>query len=228
MSDMTKYTESPATRFQPQDAESLWKMANMIGKSGLKPASLKSPEDVMIVLMTGVELGLSVMQAMRGIHVINGKPAMSAEMLMAVVQNDPRCQYMMLVESTDTVATYETLRAGNPEPTRISYTIEDAKRAGLNSATWKSHPAAMLRARASSSICRAVYSDIIMGLYTDDEVQHFEPRKKAHPATSDLNQKFAAAPPAIEERLEQQLFDVEVVSDAQQALLDQGGTNEPA
>jgi hypothetical protein len=189
MSEMIKYEQQNVERYQPKDSKDLFSIAQQISKSGLKPASLKTPEDVFIVLMTGVELGLQVMQSLRGIHVINGKPCMSAELLMGVCQNDSRCEYMHLVESTNTIATYITRRRNSPEPVTMSYTISDAKTAGLSGGNWAKHPAAMLRARASSAICRAVYSDIVMGLYTEDEVQHFEPAKKSGNVSS-LNDKF--------------------------------------
>ena len=40
-------------------------------------------------------------------------------------------EYFQVVESTDTVCTFETKRKGAPQPQRLSYTIDDAEKAGI-------------------------------------------------------------------------------------------------
>lgn len=73
------------------------------------------------------------------------------------------CEYFQLLETTDEIATYETKRRGE-QPIRLSYTIGQARNAGLgNKDTWKGHAQAMLRARASMALARAVYPDVTSG-----------------------------------------------------------------
>jgi hypothetical protein len=82
------------------------------------------------------------------------------------------CAYFRMVESTDSIATYETQRRGEPTPVKLSYTIQQANAAGLTGkGTWKAHPAAMLRARCSSALARIVYPDLVNGLYDPDEIE---------------------------------------------------------
>lgn len=163
----------PRTAIAARGPEDVWRMAAAVAKSGLY--GCKSAEEAMIRMATGMELGLSPMQSIRGVYVITtsgvSRPTMSADMMVGVCKSRPElCAYFRLVESTDTRATYETHRRGEPKPVAMTYTIEQAKRAGLaGKGTWQAHPEAMLRARASSVLARAVYSDLLNGLYTEDE-----------------------------------------------------------
>jgi hypothetical protein len=159
------------TAFEPHDLASAMQLADVLSRSKLIPGSLRNPADILIVVMTGRELGLTVMQSVRGCHVIDGKVGMSAELMLALVKRRPECKFIRIVESTDIVCTLETQRDGDPEPTRMSYSIEQAKRAGVtNKDNWKKHTEAMLRARCASALCRAVYPDLLLGVYSEDEM----------------------------------------------------------
>lgn len=141
--------------------------------SRLLPSALqKQPADVFLILLTGQELGLGAMQSIRGIHVIDGKPAMSADLMGALcVRRRDICEYVSLVESTPQRAVYETKRVGAPKPTRLTWTIEQAQAAGLRGkGNWSRYPDAMLRARCLSALCRAVYPDLVAGVYDPDEL----------------------------------------------------------
>jgi hypothetical protein len=164
--------------FTPQSLEQADRLADKLAKSGLMPEALRGkPGDVLVMLITGHELGLSPMQAIRGLAVIKGKAVLSADMMGALVQSRRDvCEYLIPVESTDQKATYETKRVGHPQPVRMSWTIDQAKQAGLVVAggTWTKHPAAMLRARCQSALVRAVYQDLLLGVYDADEAREFE------------------------------------------------------
>lgn len=142
-------------------------LAQSLAKSQLIPKALRGkPEDILVTILSGHELGLSPMQSLRGIYVIDGKPCMYADLIVGLVKRSPACKYFQLTESTTERATYTTHREGEPEPTSMTYTLDDATKAGLlRNQTWKSHPAAMLRARCSAALSRAVYPDVAQGLY---------------------------------------------------------------
>lgn len=148
-------------------------LAEIAAKSGLY--GVKSREDAFVRILTGLELGLSAMQSLRGVYVINGRPTLAADLMVGVCKKKTEvCKYFRLVESNDKVATYETERVGEGV-TRMAYTIDQAKRAKLTGKdTWVGHTEAMLRARASSLLARAVYSDLLNGLYDPDEVDHLQ------------------------------------------------------
>jgi len=157
-----------------QTSDDAWRHAQRIASSGLVPEALRGkPNDVMIVLMWGKRLGLVPEQAIQDIHVIKGKPVIAADALVAqCVQHRDVCAYLVPTVSTSERAEYQTQRVGAPVATTMAYTLEDAKRAGLtNKDTWKSHPAAMLRARCASALARAVYPDLVRGFYLHDEIE---------------------------------------------------------
>lgn len=157
--------------FEPRNIDEAIHLAKVLHASRLLPRGLSTPEAVVATIITGAELGLSPMQAIRSIHIIDGKPTMSSDLMVAMVKRHEACKFFRLVESSGQVATYETQRAGDPEPTRMSFSIEEAKAAGLASKdVWKKFAAAMLRARCASSLARTVYPDLVMGIYDPDEV----------------------------------------------------------
>lgn len=157
--------------FEPATTSELMTFAAMVVKSGLAPAEVRTTEAAAIIIATGRELGISSLKALRSIYVVKGRPTLSADLMAALVKRSGACKYWQLVEMSRTVCTLETQRVGDPSPTRYSYSIEDAQAAGLlSSQTWKAHPAAMLKARCTTALARAVYPDLVMGLYDPDEL----------------------------------------------------------
>lgn len=194
-------TAAPTTGevFAPRTMAEAWKLAQTFHASGLLPRGIASPEAAFTIIATGAELGLSPMASLRSIHVIEGKPVLSAALIAGIVQRRPDlCEGFSLVESTETIATYETTRRGQA-PVRMSFTLEQAQRAGLaGKDIWRKYPHAMLRARASAELARAVYPDVVGGLYDPDEipgaeVRTVEPRPVVQPPP---RRTLAAASPA--------------------------------
>lgn len=164
--------------FVPENITEALKLSERLSTSGLIPVALRNkPADVLVILMTGRELGLAPMQALRSINVIQGKAAMSADLMQALaVSRRDVCEYFQMIESTAQVATYETRRRGNPSPTRMSYTMEEAQAAGLASNdNYRKNPAAMLRARCKSALCKAEYPDLLAGVYDPEELAGIQP-----------------------------------------------------
>jgi hypothetical protein len=158
--------------FVPASLAELDSLSDKLAKSSLIPEALRGkPNDVAVILMTGAELGLGPMLALRSIYVVKGKPSLSADLMGALVQRSGLCEYLTLVESTGKVATYTTRRRGSPQPTTLSWTLAQAAAAGLtNSQTWKAYPDAMLRARCLSALVRVAYPDLLAGVYDPDEL----------------------------------------------------------
>jgi len=147
-------------------------MANRFAEAMLVPEQYRGkPADVFFALNYGLELGLSPAASLRAIHVIKGKPGLAADAMLAVVHSSGACERFSCIESSNTVATYETVRYGDPTPRRETFTIEDAERAGLlGKDVWKSYPKAMLKARAKAMLARDVYPDVVFGIYTPEEL----------------------------------------------------------
>ena len=171
--------------FQPQTFSELMSMAETVAKSELVPAAFRNkPANIVVAIMAGRELGLGAMQSLRLIYVIEGKPVMSADGAVALALSSPNCERWDYIESTDKVCTIETQRKGSA-PARFSFTIEQAQQAGIaNKSTWKQYPQAMLRARCAMITARAVYPDLLAGVYDPDEADGFAPQRTAEPPRS--------------------------------------------
>lgn len=183
--------ETGITIITPRSLAEAKELATTLSSARTIPESLqKSPADCMAIIMAGAELGLAPMQSIRALVLIKGKPTLSADAMGALVKSRRDvCEYLLLKHSDAVKATYATKRAGDPEPTTMSFTIDEAKAAGLaGNDNWRKFPAAMLRARALSAICRAVYPDLLLGVYDPDELAA-EPRDVTPPR---------ASPPTIE------------------------------
>ena len=173
--------------FQPQTLADALVLADVVSKSELVPAAYRGkPANVVVAIMAGRELGLGAMQSLRMIYVIEGKPVMSADGAVALAVSSPHCRRWDYIESTDTVCTIETQR-GESAPARFSFTIQQAQQAGIaGKSTWKQYPQAMLRARCAMITARAVYPDLLAGVYDQDEAEGFG-APKSPPVTASVD-----------------------------------------
>jgi hypothetical protein len=156
---------------QVQLASEVWPLANRLAETEFVPKPLRGrPEAVMACMLKGTELGIPLMQSLSQIHVIEGRPTMSSELMRAVVQS--RGHEIIVEESTSTRCIIKGRRNGATEWQRFTFTKDDAERAGvLGKDNWKKWPGAMLLARASSLLCRAVFADCLAGIsYTVEEL----------------------------------------------------------
>jgi len=176
---------------------SAYRLAEILAASKLLPRALSNnPEGVFTVIAAGRELGLTAMQSIRSIHVFDGKPILSADLMLALCLRSAVCERFQLIESTDKVATYEAKRAGQ-EPVRMSWTIEQAKVAKLTSKdNWQCHPAAMLRARCIAATARAVFPDLMLGVYETDEIAPATQARIPQPARVQVETFDATEEPA--------------------------------
>lgn len=150
----------------------LMAVARKVFNSGFVPKDCTSEDAVFAMMLMGVELGFEPMQSLAAVHSIKGKLSLRTDAMVALCVRSPVCKHFVLVEGTDKVATYEALREGHPAPTRLTYRIEQAQRAGLlSNPQWKNHPEAMLRARCSGALARLVFPDLVAGVYIPDEAE---------------------------------------------------------
>lgn len=150
----------------PRGLDDVFRLAEVAAKSGLY--GVKSKEDAFVRMATGLELGLSAMQSLRSIWVLNGKPSLGAELMVALCLQHPECEAFELKESTREKATWRTVRKG--KETLMTFTIEQARGAGLaGKDVWKSYPETMLRWRCASALAKTVYPEKMMGLLSTEE-----------------------------------------------------------
>jgi 5'-3' exonuclease len=134
-----------------------------------------TPQAVLSTIMAGRELGLQSQAALRAFHIIEGKPAFSADLIRALCRKSPLCEYFRLVERSDTKATWVTKRRGDPE-FALTYTIEEGRRAwqkdqkAWDASGWGRRPANMVTKTASSTLARLVYDDVVLNMYCVEEL----------------------------------------------------------
>ena len=157
--------------FVPQTMEEQHQYAQKLSRSNLVPAAFKGkPDDVLIAMNMGAELGLTPIAALQNIAVINGKPCLYGDGLLAVCRGSGKVADF---EETikDGVATCKITRVDNATPIVRSFSVEDAKRANLwgKSGPWKLYPQRMLQMRARSWALRDGFADCLGGFSSAEE-----------------------------------------------------------
>lgn len=192
---------------EPKDTDAAIRLAERLATSGLVPKSMRGrPDDVLLTMMTGAALGVPAVRALSTVHVVEGKPVLSADLMLGLAMRHPACEYVQLLESSAKRCLYEAKRHGQPHPTKLEWTIEQARAAGLlGKDNWKKYPDAMLRARCAAAIVRAVFPDVLAGVYEHDEADEFR-RAEQQPQRQRQQQR----PP----RRDEGVVDVEVVEQA--------------
>lgn len=169
MTEISKH--EAATPALQHDYEMMWKLSQRVSNTPFVPSALRGKnEAVLACILYGSELGLGPMQSLNSIHVIEGRTAMSPELMRAMVARHGH--RIDVIENSATACEVKGTRADTGSTATVRWTMEDAKLAGLaGKNNWKTYPRAMLLARATSELCRIVFPDVIAGLsYTPEEV----------------------------------------------------------
>jgi hypothetical protein len=149
--------------------------AKMLLRSGLLPTSVKSPEAALFIILAGRDLGLSPVQSLRSINIIQGKVEVSADMSLGLFHRAGGKSHFVKLTDSEAV-----LRFSAPwllQDHEESFTIKDAERAGLlaRQDNWKKFPKAMLRSRAITAGLKSVGFDPTAGVYDYGEIGGPEP-----------------------------------------------------
>lgn len=147
-----------------QSADAAYTVAQRLSESSFVPQQFRGKAvELTAAILSGIEIGLSPMAAMRAFDIIQGQAAPRAVTLRAVVQSHGH--EMVLEESTATRCKMKGKRRGSNEWQRVTWTIDRARDLGLASKDgWKKQPTAMLVARATSELARLIASDAILGI----------------------------------------------------------------
>lgn len=190
-------SDSKELAIVPRNMTEVQSLAEVLSKSTLLPDALKGKApDVVVQILAGQELGLAPMASIRGVHIVQGKPILSADTMVGLVMSSGLCEYFTQIEGTATSVTFETKRKGSPHPQRCTWTMDDAKRAGIHTKdNWRLHPRQMLAARARSELARSVYPDVLAGVYAPEE--HVDVRPMSPPPSRQedvVDAEFVDAP----------------------------------
>lgn len=149
----------------------LFQLANaLIHATGFVPSHIKHPGSIVAAILTGRELGIPPMAALRGISFVDGKPVLDHTLHLGVMIARG-VDFRWVSDGSDGTAQLWLQRPGR-EPFVSVFTLEMAKKAGLTSkSNWQKYPAAMLRARAVSAASRAYMPDALSGCFVPGELE---------------------------------------------------------
>lgn len=172
----------------PANMGELFRFAEMIAASDLVPKDYRGkPGNCMVAMQMGGELGLSPMQAIQNIAVINGRPSVWGDAMLALCQVQP--------DYVDTVETYDPAtrtamcvakRKGRSDKI-ASFSWEEAVTAKLDQKdTYKQYGKRMLQMRARGFALRDQWTDVLKGLISAEEAQDM-PKEVRAEVTSQRN-----------------------------------------
>ncbi len=170
----------PLAAFVPQDSAQLLKLAEVLSKSGdLVPKQFQGqPAMITAAIMRGMEVGLAPMQALSSIAVINGRPTMWGDALVAIVQKAGHHVDVTYEGEGDHLRAVATLTRGDTGRQIVrTFSMADAKRAGLlgKQGPWMQYTTRMLGHRARTWAIRDGAADALMGMDVTEEVQNYGP-----------------------------------------------------
>jgi hypothetical protein len=185
------------------DGAAAMQMALQIAPTPFVPESYKkasrdqwyTPEriaqNVAAAWLAGDEIGLRPMQSLQAIDIIEGRPALNARSMRALVQAHGHDVWVEAqpgeAEQTQKLSvTVAGQRKGSEHIERVTWTWRRAQQAELvGRKNWQKSPIDMLIARATSAVCRLIASDVLMGLaYSIEELQDEQEDGAPTPATT--------------------------------------------
>lgn len=186
-----------AMGLMPRSLDEGIKLATLLARSTFVPQDFQGrPENIIVALQMGAEVGLAPMQALQSIAVINGRPSVWGDGLLALVMASS--YYENHEETFDEgaqAATATFKRKGKATAVTATFSKADAEKAGLWSKNiWKQYPKRMLQMRARAFAIRDCFPDVLKGLAVAEEMLDV-------PASEAARAIVAAAAPAAVARV---------------------------
>lgn len=184
----------------PQSLDEAFRLSQALSLSGLAPRGMDKPEQIMVAIIAGAELGLAPFQSLQSFAVVNGRPTLWGDGLMAVARSQG-VQVREWVEGEDGawVAHCEVTRPDTGEQIKRTFSVDDAKKASLwgKQGPWQSYPRRMLGMRARAYALRDGCADMLRGFQVREEVEDYQPIREVA-AKADLRAKLAPPKPDAE------------------------------
>jgi len=166
---------------QIKTLDDAWRLSRYVCASGFAPKGMDKPESVLIAMQQGAEIGLTPMQSLQSIAVINGRPGIYGDAALALVRASGLLESYSQSETgtpgkDDFTAIVTTVRKGGSKIT-TRFSVADAKAANLwgKAGPWSQYPARMLLFRARGFNLRDNFGDVLKGLRTTDELADMPP-----------------------------------------------------
>jgi hypothetical protein len=173
--------------FAPATLTEAIQFSDMLASSSMVPKAYQGkPQDILVCVQWGYEMGLAPMQALQNIAVINGKPSVYGDAMMALVQASAVCEdveeFFENEGTPNPVAVCVAKRRGR-KPVIAKFSVEDAKRAGLwaKQGPWSAYPKRMMQMRARGFALRDAFPDVLKGLISAEEAADYPDEAKPRP-----------------------------------------------
>lgn len=180
----------------PVSMSEMQQLANAVAKSGM--FGIKTADQALVLMAISQAEGMHPAIAARDYHVIQGKPALKADAMLARFQTSGgRVEWTSMTDEKVS-AIFSHPQGGSVE---IDWDMKRAKSADLGGKEmWKKYPRQMLRARVISEGIRIVYPGVVAGMYTPEEVQDFDTKemKPTKGEVIDQPRPNPVAPPIVE------------------------------
>jgi hypothetical protein len=220
---MNAITTTSPHPLRPQNFGELVEFAKMAARSTLVPRDyLGKPENILLAIQMGSEIGLAPMQSLQNIAVISGRPAVFGDAMLGLCRQSHACKDVVERfegEGKELTAVCVAKRVG-AEPIERRFSIDDAERAGLlgKSGPWQQYPKRMLQMRARGFALRDAFPDVLRGLISTEEAQDIPEEKftgttlEASPEREAINAEVplraaAAVPPRAESVVDPTVYD---------------------
>ncbi|MUH06588.1 recombinase family protein [Commensalibacter melissae] len=172
-----------STKFEPNSFQELILFSDRLARTNFVPKNYRGkPNDILCAIQMGAELGLSPMLSLQNIAVINDRPSIYGDAMLAICKASPLCENIEEYLDGDQ-SQIETLtaickvrRRGFKNEITGSFSWEDAKKAGLatKAGAWLSYPKRMLQMRARGFALRDAFPDLLNGLITREEANDYQ------------------------------------------------------
>lgn len=165
-----------STLLTPSNLKEAMEYATIIANSTMVPKAYQGkPGDILVAVQMGAELGLKPIQALQNIAVINSKPSVYGDALLALVQVHPSFEDIKEWFDEKANTAFCTVKRKNQSEHTASFSSEDAKKASLwgKSGPWTQYPKRMMQMRARGFALRDKFADALGGLITVEEAQDY-------------------------------------------------------
>ncbi len=159
--------------------------SKFIATSGHIPKQFQGkPNDILVAIQWGYEIGLAPMQALQNIAVINGRPSLWGDSLIAVCKHHPEwrgIEETYIEEEDKAVCIVKRNVHGETEVTKAEFSYKDAQKARLANkpGPWQDYPRRMMQLRARGFALRDAFPDAIKGLITTEEAIDYPEEKQS-------------------------------------------------
>lgn len=206
MNSIVKAPNTAVNFLTPTSLQEAMQIAELLAGSDIVPKDYqRKPGNILVAMQWGAEIGLQPLQAMQNIAVINGRPSIWGDAMLALVRSSGLLDFIREELSDDGSKATCTVKRKGEEPVSSEFSTEDAKKAGLlgKQGPWTQYPKRMLKLRARSYALRDVFPDVLKGMAIAEEEKDKEiditpasvsaetPTAKANSGSSSLKARMA-------------------------------------